>query len=576
MNARNAFRRLLELSREQPGYQIRLTLMGLGSAALSALIPLRLKTIFDSMADSKAPFIVQSVVFILVLYSLSVAIDLIACFISNVAETRAGALLKKRLLLRAIDLPWAYYQHHGKGEVLSKTMSDTESIGRNISLFPALIIEIGSLFLAILVLFKLNTILGFLTLATLPVYLISMRSFIGRLKRFSGEERQKYGHVMEVFRDSLDGLQEIKLFRAISHFAAKVTFVLDGWMKSVKSVALFQTANYGIQSYLSTFFPLLVLGVGAVLNRAGLVTIGVVIAAFSYLGRLYRPVERLAYLWSGLIRDIPTMDRVYELLDYPPGEAAGEAKPEQCDLEFAAVKWRYEQAPVLNGIDLSIAANEKVAIVGRSGAGKSTIAWLLLGLFEPESGQILLGDRPLASYDGDELRRCVGYAPANPHIFQGTLHENVTLGLDCDPNEIETVLRICGLDIFDPAKALGEGFGDLSLGQKQRIGLARVILRKPHIIILDEATSGIDSQTEEAILDHIFDLDATVIVMSHRISTVKRCPRVVLLWEGLVAVEGTHDELVATDLNYRVIFRDQLAPNYQNLDIMAVGAGQHN
>lgn len=152
--------------------------------------------------------------------------------------------------------------------------------------------------------------------------------------------------------------------------------------------------------------------------------------------------------------------------------------------------------------------------------------------------------------------------------------ENVALGLECDPKEMEMVLKICGLDIFDPAKALGEGFGDLSLGQKQRIGLARVILRKPRIIILDEATSGIDSQTEEVILDHIFDLDATVIVMSHRISTVKRCPRVVLLWEGLIAAEGTHDELVATDVNYRVIFRDQLTPNDQDLGGMAVGAGQ--
>ncbi len=413
--------------------------------------------------------------------------------------------------------------------------------------------------IASFILFKLNTLIGLIVLATIPLYFFSMRCFIGRLRNSSKVEREKYGKTVELFRDILEGLQEVRLFNATFHFQYKLDEKLKYWIESVRSSAFYQTTNYGIQTYLSTLFPLVVLGIGAILVNKGLTTIGVVIASYSYMGRLYHPIERLAYLWSVLVRSIPIMERVYGLLDYITVKDSNGLKPACNKITFKNVKWRYTtDKEILSGIDFTINANEKIAIVGQSGAGKSTIAWLLLGLFRPQSGQILIDNHSISDYNPDQLIKQIGYASAYPHIFQGSLKENITLGLDIPDDEVNVILDICGLKEFDLEKIIGEGSGDLSLGQKQRIGLARVMVRKPRIIILDEATSGIDSQLEEKILEAIFNLNSIVIIMSHRLSTVRHCPQVNLLWNGIITETGTHQELINLNKNYRWIFHDQL------------------
>jgi len=559
MKTGESFKKILELSREQPGYQAGIILMGLGSAIISSSIPFIVKDLFDNLFRMSLRHAMGAIGCILILYSLSVAVELAGGFISNVAETKMGALLKRRLLLHAIHLPWMYYQSHGKGEVLSRAVSDTEQVGRNISVLPALIIEVATLLIAGTVLLRLNITLGLIALATIPIYYLSMHCFVNQLKQASNKEREEYTRSVELFRDCLDGLQEINLFNASGHFMIKLARILGAWVQRVKSTALYQTANYGVQTYLSTLFPLIALGVGLTMARKGIGTTGTVIATFTYLGHLYRPIERIAFIWSLVLRSMPVMDRIYELLGYPIPVQSGGLCLGRYDVELVGVRWSYNEYDVLVDISLSVRMGEKIAIVGQSGAGKSTIAWLLLGLFQPQTGEVRIGGNPLSAYKIEELRHGIGYTSANPHIFQGTLTENVTLGLNCSPKEVTMVLSACGLSDIPPEQMIGEGEGDLSLGQKQRIGLARVMLRRPRIIILDEATSSIDSQTEEKILGKIFTLDSTVIVMSHRLSTVKHCPRVALLQNGRIVKVGTHDELVATNESYREIFREQLA-----------------
>ncbi len=558
MDLKKALKKLVELAKNQLRYQILITLLGFGAAICAAFIPFLLKRLFENLESMKSEKVIYTIFFIFICYSFSILLELIGGLISNVAEKRAGAFLKKKLLFKAIHLPWKYYQTHGKGEVLSKGLSDTEQLGRNISFIPALIIEFLSLIIASFTLFKLNTLIGIIVLTTIPIYFFSMRCFISNLRDTSKVEREKYATSVELFRDILEGLQEIRLFNATSHFEGKLEKNLKNWIESVRSSAFYQTLNYGIQSYLSTLFPLVVLGIGAILINKGLTSIGVVVASFSYIGRLYRPIERLAYLWSVLVRSIPIMERVYGLLDYMSVNNSKGLKPSCNQIEFKDIQWCYNENEVLNGVNFKINSNEKIAIVGQSGAGKSTIAWLLLGLFHPQKGQILIDGNSIYDYDPDELIKQIGYASAHPHIFQGTLKENITLGLDIPDDEVKFILNVCGLSEMDLKKMIGEGSGDLSLGQKQRIGLARVIIRKPKIIILDEATSGIDSQLEEKILEVIFNLNSIVIIMSHRLSTVKHCPQVNLLWNGIITETGTHQELINLNKNYRWIFQDQL------------------
>ncbi len=228
---------------------------------------------------------------------------------------------------------------------------------------------------------------------------------------------------------------------------------------------------------------------------------------------------------------------------------------------FRDVWFSYDGLEVLKDFSMRVHPGEHVAVVGASGSGKTTIAALLLRLYEPRKGDVLVNGKSIREYSLKSLRRRVLYVPSKPFLFNASVRDNITLGEEFSEEELRRVLRVCRVDFIDDLdKSIGELGSALSEGQRQRIGLARALIRKPSVLILDEATSGVDAKTEAEILRELRKAypDMTVIVMSHRLSTVMNADRIVVLHNGKAVAQGKHEELLRTCPEYFNLIKEQL------------------
>lgn len=546
----NNVHRVLQIGLAHKRYTVLLIVLGALSTLLSAMVPFYLRDLLANLENLSTREILSYIGIIVLLYTASTIVYLYGGFVSNFAETKAAAWLKRKLFISTL-----LSENLDTGDALSRIQSDTEIVGRmGMSLIPAIIIEAFSLLVSVIVVFRLNFYLGVITLLTLPVYGFSLRTFVHGLKTASAEERKRYAETVEYFKEGLDGRLDAKTLNAFDYLVDRVSKKLDEWVEASKKVAFYSSANYGLQSYLSTILPLLVLLSGVVLVKNGMATLSSTVAVFSYLGRVYYPVERFAFLWSSYHRAVPIIERIWDVIEREtPKLEKPSCSPKSYDIELKDVSLSYEDSKVLDGISGRIPEGRKVGIVGASGVGKTTLALIMAGIIEPTEGSVSVGGCPPLALLGDSLI----YVPSHPYLFTGTLRENLTLGREIPDERLRELLRAVELEELDLDYRIEEGGKNLSLGQRQRIGLARALARDPRILILDEATSGMDSEREARILERLMERDMTLIVISHRLSTVRGMEEIWVLDNGGIVCRGTHGELFEDCPRYRELFREQ-------------------
>ena len=458
------------------------------------------------------------------------------------------------------------YSKIDSGDIMSRLLSDIDENAYTMALvLPTMIFNFLWLFVISLVLIYLNWQLSLIVFVSLPFYWIIIRSSQSKLQNYSKNERESFGKLTSTIKEKLDGQLVIKVLGKAKYFLDSISNDATNWSEQATKVGIFQITILNIAYFINYITPVIVLGIGGLFAIRGNMSLGTLIAFYSFVPWIYEPISIINENLVQIHRAEPLSQRFFEILDLPEEESDGiYSFPKNYDIKYNKVSFTYKDELVLKDINLYIDKNEKIAIVGTSGSGKSTMMNLLVRLYDPTSGEILLEDKNLKEYNLPEIREHIKLVRGNDPLFNMSVKENIMLGDEFTDQEFNKAVKKAKVDKF--INLLDEGYdtmvgergSKLSDGQRQRVAIARALIREPKILILDEATSGVDSQTEEEIFEELKEYDMTLIIISHRLSTIRKADKVVVLKDGEIIGEGTHNELIESSPVYKEIIESQL------------------
>jgi len=478
--------------------------------------------------------------------------------------------LRTDVMDAALRQPLSEFDIQPVGQVISRVTNDTEVIRDLYVTVVATVLRSAALIGAMLVaMFSLNWRMALVAIAIFPAVLIVMVIYQRYSTPIVRRVRAYLADINDGFNEVINGMSVIQQFRQQARFGERM-----GEASRSHYMARMQTLRldgFLLRPLLSLFSALVLCGLLMLfgLSSNGTIEVGVLYAFISYLGRLNEPLIELTTQQSMLQQAVVAGERVFELMDRPRQAYGNDERPLQSGtIAFDNVSFAYrEDRLVLQDITLDVPSRGFVALVGHTGSGKSTLASLLMGYYPVTQGEIRLDGRPLASLSHTVLRKGVAMVQQDPVVLADTFYANVTLGRDYTQEQVWDVLE--KVQLAELARGfsdgintkLGEQGNNLSVGQKQLLALARVLIETPQILILDEATASIDSGTEQAIqqaLDAVRD-HTTLVVIAHRLSTIVEADTILVLHRGQAVERGTHRELLEAKGRYWQMYQLQLA-----------------
>jgi len=491
------------------------------------------------------------------------------------AGQRALSDMRTNLFNRIITQDQAFFHRNPVGDLVTRLTSDVDTLSALLSTSAVTIItEAATLIVVVVVMFSINWRLALLVVAILPILVIVTRYFSGRVRSSSTGERTALARVSSYLNEQLQGVPVIQIFGAQLISQAKFDEFNHGYRRALIVLRRHSAVFLMTQEILAAVGLALLLYGGGQGVLSGWASLGMLVAFIQYADRAFQPVLRLSEQYNAVQIAFGAADRIQRTLEETPTIAApahpvAPPNPLKGDVRLENIHFSYlADQPVLRGIDLHIPAGQRVAIVGPTGAGKSSLIGLLARWYDPQQGRIMLDGIDIRQLDPLDLRALVSVIPQDPVTFEGDVAFNIKLYRDSVP--YQTIVKAAQLanasQFIDRlpaqyASAITPNGANLSAGERQLLALARAIALQPHgILILDEATSSIDTTTEVLVqeaLERLFQ-GRTSIIIAHRLATVRSADRILVVQKGQIVEDGDHDTLIAQNGLYATLYAHQL------------------
>ena len=559
------FTLILKYAKNYTASLIVTSLSMLALVAAQLLIPWIIKSLISMITGSNGNVetltsITRMSILVLIVFIARAFLQFIRSYIAHYAGWNVVADVRKYIYDHMQRLSLRFYEDKQVGQLMSNVVNDTDLFEQLIAhAIPDVVVNILTFLGVSAVLLNLNWKLTLLSMLPIPLVIISLKIYAKYVRPAFRNRQKELGDLNAMLNDNLSGIREIKSYTRESDEAKKVHSKIDNYRHSLLNALKLMATFQPFVDFTSSFGTLIVIYFGGQLAFKGILPIADLVAFFLYLDMFYSPIRVLSGAWEAIQSSLAGADRVAGLLieqEEPSNlpDSIEISDPIKGNICFIDVSFEYTSNNlVLEHISLDIPAYEVAALIGPTGVGKSTLVSLIARFYDVTKGAILLDNRNICEYKLESLRQQISIVLQDVFLFYGTIKENILFGKP-DASNDELLLASKAANAHDFILALPDGYDTLvgergiklSGGQKQRISIARALLKNAPILILDEATSSVDTETEHLIQEALERLmkGRTTIVIAHRLSTVRNANKIIVMEDKGIREIGTHDQLI--------------------------------
>ena len=515
--------------------------------------------------------IAQILLFTLGLYLMSAACSFVQGWIMSSVSQRTCYEMRRQISEKIDRMPFGYFDNANTGDVLSRITNDVDTLGQSLNQgVTQLITSVVTVVGVLIMMLSINPLMTLITLFIVPVSIVLVKVVVGRSQRYFREQQSALGMINGQVEETFSGHTVVRAFgqeeRTLEAFNDTNEHLRDvGWKAQFVSGIMQPIMNFvGNVGYVAVALT------GSLFAVQGIITVGDIQAFIQYVKNFTQPITQLSQVGNVLQQMAAAAERIFAFLEEPELEAekpTANAADVDCDVEFDHVRFGYDpEKPVIGDFSAKVRQGQTVALVGPTGAGKTTMVKLLMRFYDVDAGAIRLGGTDIREFSRTDVRNQFGMVLQDTWLFNGTVRDNIAYGkLDATDAEVEAAARAAYVHHFVTTlphgydTVINEDASNISAGQRQLLTIARAILADRRMLILDEATSSVDTRTEERIQKAMDNLMAgrTSFVIAHRLSTIKNADLICVLQHGDIVEQGTHDELLSLGGVYAELYNSQ-------------------
>lgn len=509
----------------------------------------------------------------LALYGFSALCSFVQGWLMTHVTQKTCYLLRQRIAQKIDALPMGYFERTSTGDVLSRITNDIDTLGQSLNQgVTQLITSIATVIGVLVMMLSINVPMTLIALLVIPLSAILVKVVVGRSQKYFRMQQNRLGAINGQVEEAFSGQAVVRAFNKEGDVLAQFKKTNAELYESAWKSQFLSGLMMPVMNFVSNLGYVAVAIAGALFAIGGRITVGDIQAFIQYVKNFTQPITQLAQVSNVLQQMAASAERVFAFLEAeeePKTAVAAKTSEISGGVEFDHVHFGYEAGkPIIKDFSATVQRGQTVALVGPTGAGKTTIVKLLMRFYDVESGSIRVGGHDVREFDRNDLRSLFGMVLQDTWLFKGTIRENIRYGrLDATDEEVEAAAKAAFADHFIRTlpggydMEINEDASNISQGQRQLLTIARAILADRRMLILDEATSSVDTRTEERIqmaMDNLME-GRTSFVIAHRLSTIRNADLILVLQEGDIVEQGTHDELLAKGGTYAELYNSQFA-----------------